>query len=251
MRQFLLPPSFAGEVRLHLQGDDARYLTRVLRLGEGDEVPARDRQGAGYSMCIVAVGQGWCEVTLSPEPAAAPRGPSPEITLLQCLPKGPKMDSIVRQATEAGVARIVALVSEHTVAQGGDPGHRLARWQRIAREALQQSGNPRMPRLEAPRGLRELRAGPEWGTAIVFHEAPVDGSSLHAILAESGQSASVLIGPEGGLSPAEVEFLRGEGFRPAWLGSAVLRVDTAAVAAIAVVKQILWEKNEWKPSNTP
>lgn len=250
MRQFLLPPSYAGEDRLRLQGDDARYLTRVLRLGEGDELPARDRQGTGYGMRIVASGQGWCEVTLSPEPATAPRGPFPEITLLQCLPKGPKMDSIVRQATEAGVARIVPLVSEHTVTQGGDPGHKLARWQRIAREALQQSGNPRMPLLEMPRGLREVRADPGWGTAIVFHESPVDGSSLHAILAEGGTCASVLIGPEGGLSPAEVEYLRGEGFRPAWLGRAVLRVDTAAVAAIALVKQLLWERNEWKLSNT-
>jgi 16S rRNA (uracil1498-N3)-methyltransferase len=202
-------------------------------------------------MRIVAAGQGWCEVTLSPEPAAAPRGPSPEITLLQCLPKGPKMDSIVRQATEAGVVRIIPLLSEHTVPQGGDSGHKLARWQRIAREALQQSGNPRMPVLEEPRELREVRAGPEWGTAIVFHETPVDGSSLHALLAESGGRASVLIGPEGGLSSAEVAYLRGEGFSPAWLGSAVLRVDTAAVAAIALVKQILWEKNEWKLSNKP
>ena len=250
MRQFLLPPAFAGQDRIRLEGEDAHYLTRVLRLREGDSVPALDAGGVRYTLCILRVGPGWCEAAITASAAQAPlHGPAPEITLLQCLPKGSKMDSIVRQATEAGVLRIVPLVSEHTIPQGGGPAGRLSRWQRIAREALQQSGNPRLPLLEEPRPLAAVHGGAEWGTALVFHETPVGEESLHALLAGSAGRVSVLIGPEGGLSPVEVAFLRGQGFRPAWMGSAVLRVDTAAIAAVALVKQILWERSEWSLSN--
>ena len=75
------------------------------------------------------------------------------ITLLQCLPKGPKMDSIVRLATEEGVARIVPLYSEHCLLGSGDHSGRQRRWERIARESFPQSGNPRLPVLGQPRTL--------------------------------------------------------------------------------------------------
>jgi 16S rRNA (uracil1498-N3)-methyltransferase len=259
VKQFLLPPGAAAAGRVRLSGDDAHYLARVLRLREGDSVAAMDPDGTRCVLHLLAVGPSWCEAAVAAVGAGADSplgagGPgavaeeAAEIVLLQCLPKGPKMDSIVRQATEAGVARIVPLLSEHTLVRPGDEGHRLARWERIAREALQQSGNPRMPVIEEPRPLAAVRGG-GWGTGIFFHEVPAGGASLHEVLAgcASGR-VSVLVGPEGGLSPAEVALLRAEGFSPAWLGATVLRVDTAAVAAVAVVKQVLRERNEWRLS---
>ncbi len=260
MRQFLLPPGAAAAGRVRLEGDDAHYLTRVLRLREGDSVAAMDPSGARCVLHILSAGPSWCEAAVAavgtdPDaPAAAGRAEAgadtaAEIVLLQCLPKGPKMDSIVRQATEAGVARIVPLLSEHTLVRPGDEGSRLARWERIAREALQQSGNPRLPVIEEPRPLTAIRGG-SWGTGIFFHEAPAGGASLHQALAGcAGGRVSLLVGPEGGLSPSEVGFLRTEGFSPAWLGATVLRVDTAAVAAVAIVRQLLRERNEWRLSD--
>jgi 16S rRNA (uracil1498-N3)-methyltransferase len=251
MRQFLLPPGYAGQDRIRLEADDAHYLVRVLRLREGDSVPALDAGGARFVLSILRTGAGWCEAAVAPvrDPPSF-SGLAPDVTLLQCLPKGSKMDSIVRQATEEGVARIVPLLSERTIPQGTGQAGRLERWQRIAREALQQSGNSRLPLMEKPRPLASIRGGEEWGTALVFHEAPVGGQSLHGLLADSARRVSVLIGPEGGLSAAEIAFLQGEGFRPVWLGSAVLRVDTAAIAAVALVKQILWERSEWRTTRS-
>jgi 16S rRNA (uracil1498-N3)-methyltransferase len=256
MRQFLLPREYAGEARISLAGDDLHYLTRVLRLREGDAFPAIDAGGTRYTLRLLSIGAEVCEAAVEPAPAGEPlplretsslREPDLRITLLQCLPKGPKMDSIVRQATEAGVTRIVPLHSEHSLLGSGDLSGRQRRWERIAREALQQSGNPRLPVLEQPRPLMSIRAAEEWGTALFFHEKPLGNEPLHELLAHAPSQVSVLIGPEGGLSPAEVDFLEQAGFRPVYLGQGVLRVDTAAIAAVAVVKQIVRETHAWRP----
>lgn len=264
MKQFLLPREYAGQPRISLAGDDLHYLTRVLRLREGDEVPAIDAAGTRYSLRLLDIGPTVCEASVLParsEAAPDRAGPTPAaestilpepdllITLLQCLPKGPKMDSIVRQATEAGVARIVPLQSEHSLLGSGDLSGRERRWERIAREALQQSGNPRLPVLERPRPLMSIRAGEEWGTALFFHEKPMGNQPLHELLARRPSRVSVLIGPEGGLSPAELAFLEQSGFKPVYLGQGVLRVDTAAIAAVAIVKNIVRETHAWRPVN--
>ena len=88
-------------------------------------------------LSILGTGSGWCEAAVAPVRDSPPFPDlAPEVTLLQCLPKGSKMDSIVRQATEEGVARIVPLLSERTIPQGVGQAGRFGRWQRIAREAL-------------------------------------------------------------------------------------------------------------------
>jgi 16S rRNA (uracil1498-N3)-methyltransferase len=188
-----------------------------------------------------------CVVDLRPEPSPAPAGESFRITLLQCLPKGRKIDLIVRQATEAGVARIITLVSDHCVVRAGDDDARTARLARVAREAVQQSGAARVPQIEGPRELASIaRAGQDWGTALFFHERRLETAPLHLQLAGAAGDVTLLIGPEGGLSDPEVERLRGAGFMPAWLGSTVLRVETAAVYALGAVTTILQEKDAWR-----
>ena len=261
MKQFLLPRWYAGESRISLSGDNYRYLARVLRLREGAELPAVDERGSRYLMRIAAIGPSACQVEISPiQPEAAAPGPgdrragqdvgAPQalnLALLQCLPKGRKIDLIIRQATEAGVSRIIPLFSERSQVRPGDQANRQARLSRIAREALQQSGNARLPAVEAPRSLASLaEATDAWGTALFFHEERLSGSSLHELLAEPVDRVSILVGPEGGLSPAEVGLLSRAGFRPVYLGDAVLRVETAAIYAIAAVRTILQERDAWR-----
>jgi len=193
-----------------------------------------------------------CRVVLRPRPDGSTEQPPelPVITLLQCLPKPGKMDLIVRQAAEAGVSRIVPLLSEHALDTGGRDAARMARWRRICREALQQSGNPRLVVIEEPVSLPGVCADPgDWGTAIFFHEEPLEKRSLHEMLAQERRAVSILVGPEGGLAPGEVSLLRQRGFQPAWLGHAVLRVETAAIYAIGAVKTILQEREAWTPSS--
>jgi len=255
MKQFLLPEfeSRGGTTRITLDGDDARYLTRVLRLREGATLPAADARGGRYSLTIVRVGKGRCEVDVAELPGAAAAvaalsDDAPRVTLLQCLPKGRKLDLIVRQATEAGVARIIPLVSAHTIVRPGEDDGRLDRLRRVAREAVQQSGAPRLPIIEEPRALASL-AGPgeDWGTALLFHEQPVAAAPLHRLLAGRPRTVTVLIGPEGGLAEEEVALLAGAGFQLVHFGTGVLRVETAATFALGAVMTILQERQAWKP----
>jgi 16S rRNA (uracil1498-N3)-methyltransferase len=248
MRQFLLPRWYAGEPRIALAGEDFHYLARVLRMREGDTCPAVDAHGARYVMRLARVVRAGCDIELTPQ--AGERSPSSdfELTLLQCLPKGRKIDLIVRQATEAGVERIVPLYSENSLVRPGQDDARLSRLQRVAREALQQSGSARMPEIKEPRKLASIiEGGTDWGTALLFHEKKVSATPLHRLLADSPRAVSVLIGPEGGLSDGEVDLLMAAGFRPVHLEGNILRVETAALYAIGAVKTILQERNAWKP----
>ena len=158
------------------------------------------------------------------------------------------MDLIIRQAVEAGVGRIVPLVSDHAVVRPGEKASRLERWRRIAREARAQSGTVLPPVIEAPVRLDEAVARPFGGTRVFFHEDPEASSPLHAILARAADSVAVLVGPEGGLSPRETALLETTGFRRAWLGDGVLRSETAALYALAAVRTIVREREAWRPS---
>jgi 16S rRNA (uracil1498-N3)-methyltransferase len=161
------------------------------------------------------------------------------------------MDLIVRQAVEAGISWIVPVESERSVPMAGDFTAKRDRWMRIAREALQQSGNPLLPEIREPLPLREAvrEPGVAGGIGLFFHQERLSKDSLHGALAglagDGSAHVSLLIGPEGGLSDDEVEFLKGAGFRPVFLGDTVLRTETAAVYAIAAVKTLLWERDEW------
>jgi 16S rRNA (uracil1498-N3)-methyltransferase len=246
MKQFLLPRWYAGQNRISISGKDYNYLARILRLQRGAALPAVDARGARYVMKFLAFSKTACEVEISPGGQAAEQFSSHQLTLLQCLPKGRKIDLIIRQATEAGVSRIVLVESQRSVARISESAGRMARLCKIAREALQQSGNPCLPSIEVPRRLASLREAPaEWGTALFFHEKRLPGRSLHELLAEPLERISILIGPEGGLSPLEVDLLVGAGFHPVCLGGRVLRVETAAIYAIAAVQTILQERDAW------
>jgi 16S rRNA (uracil1498-N3)-methyltransferase len=159
------------------------------------------------------------------------------------------MDLIIRQAVEAGAERIVPLVSDHAVARPEEMNARLERWRRIAREAREQSGAARPTVIEPPARLDEAIGRERGGTAVFFHEDPAGSSPLHGILAGAEGSLAVLIGPEGGLSPRETALLEASGFRRAWLGEGVLRTETAALYALAVVRTIVRERDAWRPSH--
>jgi 16S rRNA (uracil1498-N3)-methyltransferase len=261
MKHFLLPPTAPGERLITLKGADCRYLTRVLRKRVGDDLPAVDVRGARHRMRIMEIRGGICVVELAPMAAPGEPGPPAQaaassagpglrsaaaLCLFQCLPKGRKMDLIVRQAVEAGVDCIAPLVSERSVAVPARPEDRRERWLRIAREAAQQCGAVRPPEILEPRDLGEAAAGAAGqGTALFFHQERVDGGSLHEALAAGPERVSILVGPEGGLSDREVALLRDAGFIPVYLGESVLRTETAALYALAAVRTVLQEREWW------
>jgi 16S rRNA (uracil1498-N3)-methyltransferase len=261
MRQFILPEDWDGGPTCLVEGGRARYVARVLRLGPGDSFPGLDAGGRPLACTVLRSDGGRLLLSVAAAPAGAEAAPpepgsgsQPRIVLAQGLPKGAKMDLVVRQATEAGAAAVVPLLSARSLSRGAESGSaRLSRWERIVREAMQQSGSSTRTRVlepippsELPAALSALGLRPG-DPRILLHEAPLAQSSMHGYLTGASDAIALCVGPEGGFAPDEVDFFLGEGFRPLRFAGAVLRAETAALYAIAAAQIVLSERSSWIP----
>lgn len=255
MRHFVLPEGYKGEEEFDLPPEDAHYLKNVLRLREGDSLPGKDLQGGAYHLTLTEAHQDRVRLRVQPK-GGGTRDSSTGLVLLQCLPKGTKFDEIVRRATEIGVRRIIPVLSDYSVPKFRDAAHlsgKLDRWRRIVRDAVQQSGSPRVPELSEPVELGSLDRLPP-GSAdgvlgLFFHQAPLGEKTLHHYLAESAEEVRLVIGPEGGFSAGEVSHLLKSGYNPVYLGPQVLRTETAAVYSMAAVATVVLEQEAWQLRN--
>ena len=220
---------------LELPAHAATHVARVLRARDGDPVVLFNGDGREFESRIesvrglrvtVAVGAGRTVTRESPI----------ALTLLQCLPRGDRMDWIVQKATELGVARIVPLVSRRSVVKISaiQAEAKTAHWRAIAVAACEQSGRNRVPTIDTPRGLDDhLGAIGNAGVRVVFEP---DASPHPATMAGTDRTPPAeldfAIGPEGGFDPQELEGLRLAGFRSVRLGPRILRTETAAIAAL-------------------
>ncbi len=262
MKQFLLPDYFHGESHLLLDGDDSHYLKNVLRYRDGDIFTAVDRLGVSWQAVFCCRDGKIAELDLSPaggsrvsEKADVSEiqdirrsGVVPEIILCQCLPKGKKMDLIIRQATEAGIAEIQMLESEFSIVKYDEKSWKSKheRFMKIAREAFQQSGSGILPVIKTPVPLISLNIEKNSEIGLFFHQKSIENISLHQYLFTVPEKIKLIIGPEGGLSDREISYLMKNSFKPAYLGPNVLRTETAALYAAAAVKTILLERETWK-----
>lgn len=250
MRTLVLPPECSGEGRHRLTGKPFHHLCHVRRTALGARFDAIDEDGGRYEVVLVAVHEASCDIDVVP---VSPRhDPAlPRLVLYQGLPKGRKLDQIIRQCTEAGVDEIRPFFSRYTVVEtrGNErDARKRERWAAVAREAVQQSGRATIPRVFEPVSLDAIASVREPDSiGLLFHEAPLAQASLHEYLTGSPQTVAMVVGGEGGLAPAEVDFLTGEaGYRPVCLGPTVLRTETAAIYALAAVRTILREKPTWR-----
>ncbi len=220
---------------MRLDAAAARH-AKVLRLREGDRVVLFDGRGAEADAVIERAGD---ELVCRAEPARECARRGPRVVLCQCLPKGGKLDDIVRATTELGVTAVHLVASERSVPRL-DPSRadkRLARLDAVAREAARQSGRSDVPDLLAPASLTEVLArAPGSAARIAF--APRRGVTLSEACSGQGE-AWVLVGPEGGLSGDVLDLAERAGFALVDLGPGVLRVETAAPVAVALVAHAL------------
>ena len=254
MRQLVLPEGYDGEPEVELEGENAHYLVRVLRLGRNDSFPAIDRNGNHYHCTIVESGD---RVRLRVQAKGSPRSDRPSITVVQCLPKGRKFDDIIRRCTEAGVSALQPVLSEFTVVslENQKVTRKLERWRRVATQALQQSGSAAAVTIESPLSLdrlleNEANQRDDSVLRLILHQSPLEQSYLHEYLARSEQRITLLVGPEGGFSDREVALAREAGYKPVYLGPCVLRTETAALYATAAVQTIILEKSTWRLKST-
>jgi 16S rRNA (uracil1498-N3)-methyltransferase len=212
-----------------LQGDQAHHLIRVRRVEPGAVVELFDGRGMGFLAEVSKLGKQ--EVELVVRDPLPDRRPAVELTLATAVPKGERFDWLVEKATELGVARLVPI---RTSRSSVDPrGSKLDRLRRVIVEAAKQCGRNRLMELANPADWREYVTAEDAPCRLLADpggEPWPDGRGL-AI----GARAAVAIGPEGGFTPAELALAREASWRGGRLVPTILRIETAALAASALV----------------
>ncbi len=222
-------------------------MTRVLRMLPGEKVQliAAERLYAGELIAVDATAATARVLAELPSPEAAVR-----VTLVQGLPKADKMEMIIQKATELGVWDVLPVEMERSVARF-DPmdTRKLERWNRVAREAAKQSGRARVPEVRAPlrmaQAVKALQSQQNDAVLVAWEEEGdrLLSKMLARKLMESPdlRKMALVIGPEGGITPAEVEALTAIGAESVSLGRRILRTETAGLCALAVTMSVLGE----------
>jgi 16S rRNA (uracil1498-N3)-methyltransferase len=239
---FFIPKARAAASVLVLEGREHRHLGRVLRARPGDVVTLFDEEGAKYTARIEEIAaEATTLVCLERTPGEARRT---RIGLAQGLLKAKTMDFVVQKSAELGLSDFFPVTAARSVARfegegagSGKVARKIGRWEQIALEAAKQSRLGRAVRIHAPLSLDEFLADPPPDAALFLSERR--GSLLRDVLRDAGDAppatAAVLVGPEGGWTDAEEEAIAGRGYRAVSLGRSVLRAETAALAAAALL----------------
>jgi 16S rRNA (uracil1498-N3)-methyltransferase len=213
------------------------HLTRVLRLDTGAPVTLFDGSGGEYAGTLERDGKRFWARVGAHDPIE--RETPLEITLLQGVARGERMDLIVQKATELGVVRIVPVLAERSVVKVDSiqATRKRDHWQAIAIAACEQCGRNRIPDVAAPVRMGDaLDALPEGTTRCLL---AADGAAPLTSVPADGRSIVLLIGPEGGLADDERRFARLRGFEAYRMGPRILRTETAGLTALATLQAVL------------
>ena len=226
-RTVVLPEGALTSGVVELPDAVARHVRDVLRLRSGALVRVTDGAGCVANAAVVRVERRRVEIEVA-EDIRTQVQTGPTITLLQGVGKGDKLDTVVRQTVELGVTRLQPVLSERAI---GHKEVKQERLQTIAEDALRVSGRAWRPEILQPKSLPAVLSQPRAERPIAL----ALGATTAFVECLVGRPASVelLIGPEGGLSAAEVEAAEVAGFRSAHLGPYTLRTETAGPAVVA------------------
>jgi 16S rRNA (uracil1498-N3)-methyltransferase len=245
-RRFFVPPEAIREDSVEFSPAQAHQLARVLRLGEGDRVSVLDGTGREWTASLTQSTARRARARLLVEQPRVPP-PCPRITLAQVIPRGSAMDLIVAKAAELGVAAIQPVEAAHSVRRGSE---RAPRWRRILVEAAEQCGRRDLPALGDARTLERLIQGHPPGRPLLACHDGEGVPPLPVVCADlrGATELTLLVGGEGGLAPEEVARIEAHGARLVSLGPRLLRAETAALAALAVLQACL---GDWARQDGP
>ncbi|WP_346355814.1 16S rRNA (uracil(1498)-N(3))-methyltransferase [Azotosporobacter soli] len=235
MRRFFIAQPV--EPRVSINGSDARHIAKVLRLQPESEVDVVGNDGRAARMIITALTSQQIELDFK-QWLVEEKEPPVRVILAQGLAKGDKMDYIVQKAVELGVSEIVPLALDRCVVryEGKKQQDRVARWQNIAVEAAKQCRRSAIPEVRDIIALRELLTElPPDTAAIMLYEAENKQGLKDMLRSCAAKEYLLLIGPEGGFTPREADLCREYGVSSATMGPRILRTETAASAALAVL----------------
>jgi 16S rRNA (uracil1498-N3)-methyltransferase len=262
VRQYISQKNLDSDGLLSIIGKDFRYLKNVLRLKSGDMIYVRLPSGNLQAMTVCLIDEKskkiilqTCDLSdqinyLENQPEETENIEKCEYILFMALPKSSKFDLIVRQATECGISRIIPVETAFSQAGSEKINFRSDRFERIIREARQQSGSPVDTKIQNCLTIKEA--------ADLWHkesQSLKEEESLGVVLYERNDSTvtfkqavnnkenlkktALFCGSEGGISPEEVELLKKSGFIPVHLKTNILRCETAALYGIASLQSLL------------
>jgi 16S rRNA (uracil1498-N3)-methyltransferase len=234
-------PAFDGEGRrATLPPEESHHLAHVMRLGPGAGVRVFNGRGREWDATIASVSRAGAVVEIG-QPAQPVAECAAPIVLVQALLKGDHFEAVVRDATMLGAAAVWPLVTAHTAVPTRVAGARaLERWHRVAVASAKQCGRAVVPEIRPPSPVEAVLGAEADAARLLLVEPAAGGSPLSRVdsLGERARrhGAIVLVGPEGGWHADEVAGAAAAGFVPWRLGTATLRADAAAAAAMAVLR---------------
>ncbi len=265
MRQYIASNLPDKNGQLTVSGKDFKYLCQVLRLSVGDVIQVRLPNQRLSDMEVFKLQSKQLilkETFYDSEKTLVETGVNasslneiklPEIWLFQFLPKMQKMDLIIRQSTECGVTKIIPILGEFCSKEFSykkDDFERTARWERIVKEARQQSGSAINTTIENPLSVDDaLKLWNENsdGCGFVLHEASIAKKNIFSVLKENTNihKIGIAVGSEGGISEKEISILQENGFYLVHFKTNVLRAETASLYGIAAIQTAMTELDEW------
>lgn len=239
MPRFFTARENISDTQLIIDNEDVNHISRVLRLGEGDEITVCDGQGFDYKVRIESVDSKKivCDIL---EKNKSITEPNIEVTLFQGLPKASKMDYIIQKTTELGIAKIVPCALSRCVVKLENhkaEAKKVDRWQKVAEAAAKQSGRGIIPEIAMPvsidTAIEELK---KCDICFVPYECE-DKTNLREVLtsAKDVKKAGFIIGPEGGFDLSEIEKIKAAGIKTVTLGRRILRTETAGEAVLTMI----------------
>jgi 16S rRNA (uracil1498-N3)-methyltransferase len=240
--RFYLPPELCtGEV-LRLEEREAHHALHVLRVKRGEPVVILDGLGHEFRCEITDASRNAMTLLVKQKNSSPP--PSSRITLLQALPRGKIIESIIQKAVELGAHRIIPLLTERVVTHlAEDEGtNKREKWQLVAIEAIKQCGAAWLPKIETPITVKQFLLQQEkFDLSIVGSLRPGRRhprecfQEFQTRCDRLPQSVAAWIGPEGDFTPDELTLIESSGALPVSLGSLTLRVETAAIYCLSIL----------------
>lgn len=227
--------------KLNIYGETARHISKSLRMKRGETLTLVTPEQIQHNCEISALSDDFVTVEIiSSRPCE--NEPETKVTLYQALPKGDKFELIIQKCVELGVSRIVPVISARCISRPDKKSllKKSARWQKIAKEAAQQSRRGIVPEICGALSFNQaVESCKENDVNLIFYE--MGGKSIKTLLKNQPESIGFFIGSEGGFEESEIETALKNGIEAATLGKRILRAETAPIAALSI---IMYEQNE-------